>query len=358
MSTREGDLDLPNAEKAAKRITTIPHIPQTTSGRLDTAIDDKPLNVNALFHIGVDKLSAQLESRTEHTILYLAYGSNLSSKTFRESRGIVPISQVTVLVPDLCLTFDLAGTPYTEPCFAGTQYRDTVTGLPFSIACHAPPESTTSLLSQLEEGASYENLWRKPLIGVVYEVTLSDYARIIATEGAGSSYIDIVVDSYPFPSNYDPSAPVPHLPDTKPFKAHSLVSPKPGHPRRRPNPNYAQPSIRYKNIIVNGAEEQSLPLEFRNYLFRLHAYTITDTKQRLGQIVFRNTWGRVLDLNGWLVSVFADKYGRSPPWLRWFQGATYAGIWSSYDLILKKIYGDGERTIGDPLIVPEQFEII
>ena len=59
----------------------------------------------------------------EKTVLYLAYGSNLSAETFKGNRGIRPLSAVNVHVPSLNLTFDLAGIPYIEPCFANTQYR-------------------------------------------------------------------------------------------------------------------------------------------------------------------------------------------------------------------------------------------
>jgi hypothetical protein len=86
-------------------------IPQTSTGRLEAAAHDRALDVDSLIH---PKDKAAAIEKTEKTILYLAYGSNLSSETFRKTRGIVPISQVNVLVPDLTLTFDLPGVPYLE----------------------------------------------------------------------------------------------------------------------------------------------------------------------------------------------------------------------------------------------------
>ena len=59
----------------------------------------------------------------------------------------------------------------------------------------------------------------------VYEVTLADYAKIIATEGGGREYRDGVIDCYPFPKDFDPSDPVPYQPSTTPFKARTLLSP-------------------------------------------------------------------------------------------------------------------------------------
>ncbi|KAI7198557.1 hypothetical protein KC316_g11445 [Hortaea werneckii] len=67
-----------------------------------------------------------LESATskKESVLYLAYGSNLSNETFRGNRGIKPLSQINVQVPSLRLTFDLPGIPYAEPCFANSGSRD------------------------------------------------------------------------------------------------------------------------------------------------------------------------------------------------------------------------------------------
>jgi hypothetical protein len=105
LAARQGDqasASLPNGHAP---------IPQTSTRRLEAAAHDRALDVDSLIH-PKDEAAAALS--TEKTILYLAYGSNLSSETFRKTRGIVPISQVNVLVPGLTLTFDLPGLPYLE----------------------------------------------------------------------------------------------------------------------------------------------------------------------------------------------------------------------------------------------------
>ena len=48
-----------------------------------------------------------------------------------------------------------------------------------------------------------------------------------------------------------------------------------------------------------------------------------------------------------LAKLFADKEGRSPSWLIALFNALFKASWASYDLAFKRIYGDGERTIGD-----------
>ncbi|KAL9005989.1 MAG: hypothetical protein Q9188_001279, partial [Gyalolechia gomerana] len=123
-------------------------------------------------------------STPEKTYLYLAYGSNLASSTFRGARGIRPLAALNVVVPELVLTFDLAGIPYTEPCFANTAYRSSQPTLPNTSENEKSP-----LLP-----ATYKKdpPWDKGLVGVVYEVTPKDYAHIIATEGGGASYHDVL----------------------------------------------------------------------------------------------------------------------------------------------------------------------
>ena len=180
------------------------------------------------------------------TVLYLAYGSNLCAETFQGRRGIRPVSQVNVVVPELVMTFDLPGIPYVEPCFANTRYRkqpDTKVTTEFD-------SEKTPLLTPIERRSDYHKTrWHKGLVGVVYEVTKSDYAHIIATEGGGASYQDVIVDCYELPPNVDT---VPNTPTSQPFKAHTLFSPalppdappKKGGRFTRPDPDYAQASAR------------------------------------------------------------------------------------------------------------------
>jgi hypothetical protein len=279
----------------------------------------------------------QTSSSTD-TVLYLAYGSNLSAETFKGVRGIKPLSQVNVLVPELELTFDLPGIPYTEPCFANTRYR-------------VPPDSKPA-----QSNDYHKDRWHKGLVGVVYEVTKRDYATIIATEGGGSGYQDIVVDCYEIPSG---SKIVDPHPTTAPFKAHTLFAPalptpKPGKPRSpgggriaRPDPGYAQPSARYLKLVTDGAEEHSLPLEYRDFLYQIRPYTITSTRQRIGQFVFLSLWMPIIGAMFATSRMLADKNGRLPKWMIAISEAIFAGVWLSYDTFFKRLFGDGERTQRD-----------
>jgi hypothetical protein len=279
----------------------------------------------------------RLEDPSAKTILYLAYGSNLSAETFKGARGIVPISAVNAHIPSLSLTFDLSGIPYTEPCFANTKYRDPSTDVP-------------------KHGEYHKDRWHKGLIGVVYEVTPEDYRTIIATEGGGASYQDVVVPCYTLPSGgtiVDPH------PSGTPFNAHTLLQPRhepeESKERRivktadgrlpRPDPSYAQPSARYLKLITDGAEEHSLPSEYMAFLYNIRPYTITTQKQKLGQALILAVWFPIIMSLFGLGKTLADEDGKIPEWLANLLGLVFNALWLGYDQFFKDIFGDGERTM-------------
>jgi hypothetical protein len=300
--------------------------PNTNRARLLDSLAERPLDLSEL-----EQHVTQGHSSPQNTVLYLAYGSNLSTKTFRGRRGIQPLSQVNVLVPELVATFDLPGVAYSEPCFANTRYRK-------------PNGSTRPNASEKDELLPHpldhhKDRWHKGLVGVVYEVTKADYAHIIATEGGGAGYQDVVVDCYTLSG--DPKEEVPLDPKGETFKAHTLFSP----PKIiRPDPSYAQPSARYLKLITDGAEECLLPYEYQTYLKGIRPYEPTTAKQRLGQFIFLSTWAPAFALIFGAGNIFLDKNGRYPDWYKKFANAIFVAVWASYDNFFKKIFGDGERT--------------
>ncbi|KAI9697684.1 MAG: hypothetical protein M1836_004634 [Candelina mexicana] len=282
------------------------------------------------------------------TVLYLAYGSNLCAQTFQGKRGIKPISQMNVVVPSLVLTFDLPGVPYVEPCFGNTRYRDESGSDP-----HQVEQSEKAPLLSGRPPKYHKNRWHKGLVGVVYEVTMKDFAHIIATEGGGASYQDIVIDCHPLPSTKI----VPEHPETPSFKAHTLFSParlatppdqqplKSGGRLQRPDTSYAQPSARYLKLITDGAVEHDLPEEYMNYLHQIRPYTITQNKQRLGRFVTMMFWYPLLILIFTMKGMIPNKDGKAPAWMNDCTGAIFRAIWASYDHFYIGLFGDGERTV-------------
>ncbi|KAB8233459.1 uncharacterized protein BDW43DRAFT_87749 [Aspergillus alliaceus] len=346
-------------------------LPETTSERRQVSVAKQSLERDEHLAEHLPKIPSQYDDQNEpcapqKTVLYLAYGSNLASKTFRGMRGIKPISQINVIVPELRLTFDLPGLPYLEPCFAASQFCDTSgkrtntdNGTHNGLDEDIISESTT-LIPQKEP----DYLPDSPLIGVVYEVSLTDYARIIATEGGGNGYKDIVVDCYPFPKSYDPADPIPACPETKPFKAHTLLAPETNidelsrrahtqrtssfYPRSGPivrKSGYPQPSARYLNLIMTGAVEHNLPTSYRAYLSRVQTYRITTVRQKIGKVIFVVAWGLPMLLILSLSRVLAGADGRSPQWLMKLSDIMLTTMWGSYDNIFFPLFGDGERTI-------------
>ena len=322
-------------------------LPLTSRTRLNASLSETPYDLH-------DYL-AQAESK-RGTVLYLAYGSNLSNETFRGKRGIKPLSQTNVQVPSLRLTFDLPGIPYTEPCFANSGKRDPENDPPGKDGSIDSENEKTPLLAVKAQRQDYiKDRWHKGLIGVVYEVTAQDYAHIIATEGGGSSYHDILVDCHAFASP-DLSAPVPQNPILPPFKAHTLFAPatpsgeeppKDGGRFSRPDTGYAQPSARYLKLITDGAAECGLPYEYQDYLHSLRPYTITSAKQRIGQFVYVSIWVPFVFLVFAMGRMFRDEKGRNPQWLTQLTGAIFTAAWASYDSFFEPMFGDGERSIPD-----------
>lgn len=303
-------------------------LPTTTPSRLIQSLHDVPIDLSKI----IEDI-AQGTSTSEETVLYLAYGSNLCRETFREKRGIKPVSQINVTVPQLVMTFDLPGMPYSEPCFANTRYRQ------------APLSANDQV--NVEKEQYHKDAWHKGLVGVVYEVTLADYAHIIATEGGGASYQDVLVDCYLLPD--DPNVLVPLTPSGDAFKAHTLFAPAShasnGGRLTRPDASYAQPSPRYLKLITDGADELTLPYEYQKYLHSIRGYSVTTDKQRLGQFLFLSIWGPLLSFIFYMGRSCADRNGRYPPWLTTLAATIFLGMWTSYDRFFKELFGDGERTM-------------
>lgn len=261
----------------------------------------------------------------DETVLYLAYGSNLAAETFLGKRGIRPLSQVNVVVPSIRLTFDLPGIPYSEPCFANSGYR-------------FPDEKPSP-----EHPPYHKEAWKKGLVGVVYEVTQKDYAHIIATEGGGTGYHDVLVDCHVLSD--DPEEEVPLVPSNTPFKAHTLYAPE--DRVRRKDPDYAQPSARYLKLITDGAHEHNLPAEYVYFLANIRSYRAKSAGQKMGMSVVMMIWGPLILTFFAIARMFAGPDGKYPPWLGKVMKALFTAVWISYDMALHPLFGDGERTTGD-----------
>jgi hypothetical protein len=299
-------------------------IPITSKQRQTQSLHDSPIDISQGLH---------LESQT---VLYLAYGSNLSDKKFLGDRGIRPVSSINVQVPELCMTFNLAGIPYIEPCFANSAYRrDDGSAIIDAL------DEKTSLMTTTREYR--KDQWKKPMIGVVYELTTRDYAKVLSTEGAGSSYQDIVVACYPFASS-DPSVPAPWKPETTAFKAHTLFAPRTkADGSRMREPSYSQPSARYLKFLTEGAAQHGLPHEYQQYLASIRPYQIRSFRQRVGRTLFSVMWVSMVMIIMRLGKQLSDETGKGPAWYTALLKGVFSATWWTYDWVMKPLFGDGER---------------
>lgn len=296
-----------------------------------------------------EKLAATAEdtladaTTSDKTVLYLAYGSNLSAETFLGMRKIRPLSHVNAYVPSLRLTFSLPGFPYREPCFANVDYKQLPEKPKLPDPLHPPTE------------------WDGSLVGVVYEVTPADWRNIMRTEGGGSSYKEVMVPCFPISSTIKDAEPASSAEPPKPFFARTLFAPYSKPPdnnptkgswwRRlftgphRPSPDYAQPSARYLKLLRDGAREHHLPQYYQDYLASLQPYVRTTTMQNIGQwillLALAPTFLSLMSLS----RVLADDTGRVPTWLGGAVTALFNLCWASYDFVLKPIFGEGERSL-------------
>jgi len=279
--------------------------------------------------------SSSIETNSNGTVYYLAYGSNLSKATFRGMRGINPLSSQNVHVPSLDLTFDLPGMPYSEPCFANSRYRD----------INAPPTKSPY----------HKDRWQNGMIGVVYEVTIDDFRTIIKTEGGGVGYQDVIVDCFVLPEGVK-SLDKGLRQDGTAIRAHTLLASRDNTSgwATRADPSYAQPSARYLGLIISGGEEHNLPADYMEYLKDIRPYRVTTFRQKVGKRVFGATWWTGLMFIFTMGRLLSGKDGRVPGWYAVIMKAYIQLLFFVYDNVLKKVFGDGERTIEDA-VAAKQF---
>jgi len=175
-----------------------------------------------------------------------------------------------------------------------------------------------------------------PLVGVVYEVTLKDFAHILATEG--STYEDILIQCIPI--SLPATCASAEIPDHEPFLAHTLLAP-PTAARISPSGKPAQASLRYLTLCRTGAKEHNLPQYWQDYLDNLQHYEITSIRQRMGQVLYMTL---VMPLFLMLISL-RMAYKKTPKWLEGLTKVMFIVVWSTYDYIFRPVFGEGERTV-------------
>ncbi|BCS28404.1 gamma-glutamyl cyclotransferase gliK [Aspergillus puulaauensis] len=242
-------------------------------------------------------------------IWYFAYGSNIRSSVMK-GRAITPLRAQPVVVPSHILCFDIFGIPYAEPAFA----------------------SITTLPSDLAAGGSQEQAI-PPVHGVAYLLTADDYRRLVLTEGAGVGYNEISVRARIL--SLDPD-------EGEEIMAYTLQAKYPWRPNRAP-------SMRYMGLIVDGANEFSLPDTYKTYLQSLPVYVPLPTyRSQAGAWCFLTFWRRAIRLLARLTQVSTNERGHCPRWLGGVIVGVYRCMWGWHDYVHSVIWTPGDGVAFGP----------
>ncbi|KAK8119948.1 uncharacterized protein PG998_004574 [Apiospora kogelbergensis] len=197
----------------------------------------------------------QTLSPPKTNVWYLAYGSNLSTAKFIHDRGITPIATAVVNVPGWRLSMDSAGVPYSEPSFA----------------------SITPMRSDNGDEKAIE------LIGTAYYLSPFMYSKVIASEGGGIAYAEVMIWT-----------------------------------ERLDGADKGTDGGAIQTLLRTGAEEARVPPAYQNFLARILIYhPPTQPFPKLGAALFLAFWGRVMSLMEKItkMSLKGSKTGNAPAWV-------------------------------------------
>ncbi|KAI0517007.1 hypothetical protein F5B22DRAFT_636216 [Xylaria bambusicola] len=237
-------------------------------------------------------------------VWYLAYGSNLDHDKFVVDRGIVPLSSELVTMPGWSLEMNSAGFPYSEPSFASVTYWDW--------------PSRQSRDTQV--------------IGTAYKLTPKMYTKVLASEGGGIAYAEVEARVLRVANKAKSE-----VEDEKQvFTVRTLVTAM----RRE-----AKPSLRYMELIRNGAREAHVPGAYQDFLEAIPVYKPSkSTRARLGAKLFRLVWSPVFSALEKITKdslVDSDSGDAPPSVVALVRGAVYV-MWFHHDYLHAPIWGRGD----------------
>ncbi|PNS14345.1 hypothetical protein CAC42_6858 [Sphaceloma murrayae] len=154
---------------------------------------------------------------------YFAFGSNMDSGAL-ERRGVVPIARQPATIPQYRLCFNVPGLPYLEPAMASIEPR------PASAKC---PD----------------------VHGVAWRLRSNEWKNVVATEGGGLAYRTLAIEGLLLGDG-----------TAKSCTFMTLVA-WPTITRA------AAPSVRYRDLLLRGAQDAGLPQDYLDYLLALPAHT-------------------------------------------------------------------------------------
>ena len=109
----------------------------------------------------------------KNTLHYFAFGSNMLPSTMTSLRNLEPLNASAAVLLDHRLTFDVPGNPLLEPSAASVR------------PCTTTRNSETTDYQKTTTN-SYDN--NTVVHGVVYELSLTDFAKVSLSEGVPFAY--------------------------------------------------------------------------------------------------------------------------------------------------------------------------
>ena len=185
------------------------------------------------------------------TYNYFAFGSNMASATMRELRQLSPLASTAAVLPRHELRFNLPGMPLVEPSWASVEpvetEKDDVWG-----------EDTAET-----SGVSVVH-------GVLYKLTEEDFLSVCSTEGVPFGYTLHRCRPIPYKGNGKDAGRL-ALSDPKRNRgvaAYTLRAARKEY-RAQPKEQDPRPSQSYMNVLIRGAKEFDLDVDYVDMLEKL-----------------------------------------------------------------------------------------
>ncbi|GIK07507.1 hypothetical protein Aspvir_003173 [Aspergillus viridinutans] len=277
---------------------------------------------------------ADQETDDASRVWYFAYGSNMSSETFRQHRGISPLAAIPVRIPGWALVFDIYGLPYREPAFSS------ISPIPFS------DDATVNEKRNHDLPAVH---------GVAYLLDRQSWYSVVQSEGGGTAYDEVEVLAEALSAyNCDENEDLQLLQLQAPLgnseaKGDELNQPRRFHVTtlvRAYGPTVPRcPSLRYKGIILDGARESKLPAEYQCYLDTLPFYDAPRNGwRRLGAMLFLALWSPIMAAAEKLTGATAnwDGRGNCPTWVKKVVRLILLLMWLHHDRLHAPLFGRGD----------------
>ncbi|KAF9104527.1 hypothetical protein BGX27_010056 [Mortierella sp. AM989] len=280
--------------------------------------------------------STEATNATVPTIWYLAYGSNMDPKVFTGRRKIQPIESKNVIVPGYWLSFDIAGIPYVEPCFASILKINYSRLHDYNYALETHDKTRFGQELVWDETHPEHPLRSYPptLQGVIHKITLRDWELVIQSEGGWGHDV---------PTGYNQIKVDCTIAGTKESIAAHVLEARPLSVRSQ-----CQPSLRYKNLLTSGAAHHNLDPAYQRYLANVVPYECVGFRSKAGRIVY--VIFNTPMLLFFMFMVFrngnkpADQRKAAPFWTAWCIDKTNRLASVMHDYLVSPLFGSGRHS--------------